>query len=181
MKKFMFHLLLMGFISFSLSCEKNNNNPENYDSCCGSESVEFTLGDGYVFVPNVFTPNGDGINDVFLPFINDKITSVTDFSVISEANSSVLFSLSNVDVSAPLTNSWDGFKPNGSAYKGLFSYEFTVQNNTGQTMVISGHACCIVCGPDADIFETMEGCFYPIQGLTIPIDPNSPNYEQSCW
>jgi len=39
--------------------------PKEYEACCGLQPVDFKHSNGSIYMPNVFTPNGDGINDVW--------------------------------------------------------------------------------------------------------------------
>jgi len=52
-------------ISLFFGCkkEKLNNNP--FEGCCGTEALVDSVGTAKFYVPNFFSPNNDGINDIF--------------------------------------------------------------------------------------------------------------------
>jgi hypothetical protein len=85
------NILIFCFLAILFnSCEKATDEPVAtlpviYQGCCGTKPVEFTFGLSKVYIPNVFTPNGDGLNDIFFPFTNDDIVDVIDFTVLSLA------------------------------------------------------------------------------------------------
>ncbi|MFN8348463.1 MAG: hypothetical protein U0X91_25900 [Spirosomataceae bacterium] len=57
--------------------------PKEYEACCGVQPVEFKHSNGSIYMPNVFTPNGDGINDYFYPFISGEILEIQGFTIFS--------------------------------------------------------------------------------------------------
>lgn len=59
-----------------------------------------------LFVPNTFTPNGDGQNDVFFPRSGSGISKVTKFQVYNRWGT-LLFERENISPN-DATNSWDG-------------------------------------------------------------------------
>jgi gliding motility-associated-like protein len=86
-------------------------------------SIQITL-------PNVFTPNGDGVND----YLEIKISEVAEFSVvILNENGQVIFQ------SQDLNFRWDGLLPNGDkASRGTYVYYVTGKDSVGN--LISKHS-----------------------------------------
>lgn len=85
------------------------------------DSTVTVVNPGIVRVPNVFTPNGDGLNDLFKVFFDGKtvlkitIYSRTGTQVFSEESPSIV---------------WDGRNASGSELsEGIYFYVLKVKNN----------------------------------------------------
>ncbi len=81
------------------------------DSCAAFVSDTFRIRgvcdcDMSLFVPNTFTPNGDGQNDVFYPRCGSGISKVTRFQVYNRWGT-LLFERENISPNDAI-NSWDG-------------------------------------------------------------------------
>ncbi len=63
---------------------------------------EVICGDPYIFVPNAFTPNGDGNNDYFRPFYPDAIVTELYFAVYDRWGS-IVYETDNIR-----SDGWDG-------------------------------------------------------------------------
>jgi len=140
--------------------------PNNiYESCCGAEPVEFTIPDEsvYAYIPNAFTPNNDGSNDIFRPLFNNQIQTINSFVIESESGNGTLFQVENMDIADVLSYSWDGYNSKGVPQKGAFKYAIVFTTKSGAQHTITGRGCSIVCDTDAAIFKDKTGCFYPSQ------------------
>lgn len=84
-----------------------------YQSCCGASPVEYHNfnADAHVFVPNIFTPNGDGQNDRFQPFVNGNIDHIEDFQIFSLTGDSLLFYRQVFDFNDVENYGWNGIRP----------------------------------------------------------------------
>lgn len=188
MKNFKFIPLISAclFLTFS-SCTPETKDPviiesTIYESCCGTEPVEFKNGGIYVFVPNVFTPNNDGINDYFAPYVDENVAEVVNYFILSEKGDTVIFSRPTIDFKDITGSAWDGFRPNGKPYIGSFNYSMEVVTKGFALVKITGKACRIQCGPEAAVFKGRKGCFFPIQiDGNGKLDPLLPNAEQECF
>jgi hypothetical protein len=174
---------------FKLKLESGDTPQNEYEGCCGTSPVEFTVNTGKVYIPNVFTPNGDGINDIFIPQINGDIIEIQDFSILSAIGDTLIFSRPTIVFSQPENYGWNGktFWPNGtvkSEYSGLFKYGMRAvvsYNGTIGAQIIEGFACVKRCTPDSAIFEDKNGCYYPSQGTNLgTLDKTKPNLEPNC-
>ena len=68
----------------------------------------------YIFIPNVFTPNGDGLNDTFK--ISGQFPECVESVLIFDRWGNLIFSSDNY------ANAWDGTYKNGAAPEGAYVY-----------------------------------------------------------
>lgn len=175
-------------ILFSIICLPQSSQGQeiskesDYESCCGTQPVEFTFDNKKVYVPNVFTPNGDDINDYFMPYINEKVGAVWGFTIYSAKGDTIIYQREYFDYTKEVQDyAWNGFRKDGSRYAGLFKYKMRVDDKKAKKQILEGYACAIVCGPDTKIFKTKEGCFYPSQANKGSIDKSIASKEKDCF
>lgn len=98
----------------------------NKNGCLDSTCKELTIYDPFLFVPvNVFSPNNDGINDVFT-FVN-KAQSVASFTCIIVNRWG-----KEVAVLNAIDESWDGSLPGGAdASSGVYFYKYSGESENG--------------------------------------------------
>jgi gliding motility-associated-like protein len=82
-----------------------------------------------VEVPNVFSPNGDGINDVIIPTY--KYILETDLSIYNRWGQ-LLFQTNDI------TKSWDGASPNGGGEPGVYYFVLKCTGNEYQKFEKTG-------------------------------------------
>lgn len=160
----------LAFIAFALTLQscpgQDKEDPQAglskaYESCCGVQPVEYKLTNGSIYIPNAFTPNGDGINDLFYPFISDEVTQVSNFTVMSSEGDSVLFYRPAVLYDRLREFAWDGQRSDGSMYRGKFKYGMIMINKDGKVRIVEGEACSILCEPGTKDLKAKKSCFYP--------------------
>jgi gliding motility-associated-like protein len=94
-------------------------------------SMEFVDCDNYVFVPNSFTPNGDGINDYWFPSFNNA--SSFEVAVFSRWGD-LIFETKSEKPWVGNTNNGDYFCPDG-----VYAYSVKVKFNNGSAQELTGH------------------------------------------
>ncbi len=102
------------------------------DTLCQEVFVENIL---QVFVPNTFTPDGDGLNDVFLPIVNGEVDGSYRFWVFNRWGDIVFYS---EEVGKAWTGGYDG----GSYYiqDGYYLWKIEVDDlETGKTKTFEGN------------------------------------------
>lgn len=96
------------------------------DVCTDTSTVTVQVFDAPVIVvPNVFTPNGDGLNDVF--FINAQYVSDLQFTITNRWGNSVYVSSSSNLV-------WTGISDGELVSSGVYFYTYTATSDSGDAL-----------------------------------------------
>src|SRR4030095_2155666 len=162
------------------SCKKEDTS--TLKGCCDMPLIneEFGVtGSAHVYVPNVFTPNFDGIND-HLMVNGDSIERIIYFE-IRNADNQLVFRVENIPLDDTL-NRWDG-KVNGSVQKGLYDVSLEVKADDGTIADFTGKVCNYPCGfGDEGDMVPVAHCQFPVQVTDGLFDPTIPPGESpNCY
>jgi gliding motility-associated-like protein len=92
------------------------------NGCVSESSRSFTVFQNDLFFPTAFSPNGDGLNDVYKPVINEQNTVQTfDFRVFNRWGN-LVYQSSNISTAA-----WDGQMGSVDAPSGQYLYSLQIQ------------------------------------------------------
>lgn len=90
-----------------------------------------------VAVPNAFTPNGDGLNDIFRPVLKlERAYNTMDFRVYNRYGQLV-------HATANMNHGWDGMFNGRPADKGVYSYKLVIYFLDGTNKVFTGEVTLI--------------------------------------
>ncbi len=92
-----------------------------------------------IYIPNTFSPNGDGVNDQFLVY-SEYALPITEF-LIYDRWGSLIFTRSNV-LSNDIDNGWDGTFKNNELQPG--TYSFIVKIKTQEDLIVKNGSVTLV-------------------------------------
>jgi gliding motility-associated-like protein len=113
------------------------------NGCVATDEIIITvIQQRKAFVPNGFTPNGDGINDIFVPFGGEGVTGVARFQVYTRWGE-LVHSTSDF-MAGDFSFGWDGFLiGNREASSGVYVYFVEYEFLDGKTLLYSGDVTLI--------------------------------------
>jgi len=165
--KRLFFILLLLLVGIACKKSKMKNNccrgemsisPANYNS----DSVAF-------YFPNAFTPDGDGINDLFEPGLSG-IESI-EFSIFKGRK--------EIFKSVTIGNWWNGeYKEKISA--GRYKFEADIVTKHNETIELNGYFCSFTDDQQRrDIGNSCDDCTFsdmidPVQGFIYSVAEKSP-------
>jgi gliding motility-associated-like protein len=103
---------------------------ETPDGCIERDSILVTV-TGNIYVPNAFSPDGDGINDIF----KAKGIDIVEFKMeIFNRWGELIFTSSSID------NGWNGSSPNNDYYAptDVYPYRIVATEHTGEVFELKG-------------------------------------------
>ena len=158
-------LVPLAFLFLFMSCGNDDDNKGSaLEGCCTNDYQLVDMNPGKIYVPNIFTPDNNGVNDIFFPRSDDGIQLIESFEIRS-LGGTLIYSANSI-----LPNGtefgWDGTLSDGTLIRGLFNYEISIRNNDGDRMEINGMICSFPCDRD-DRYEpkpeSLESCAFPSQ------------------
>lgn len=110
--------------------------------CLASDSVTIHLycDESQIFIPNAFTPNNDGENDVFYPRGNG-VSIIKAFRIYNRWGE-VLFERTGISINDAL-NAWDGSYKGGGPRPDVYVYIVDAVCETGEPLFIKGDVTII--------------------------------------
>jgi len=94
-----------------------------------------------VYFPNVFSPNNDGINDIFLPFANEEVEEVKFFRIFNRWGN-LIFEQKNFPPN-DLSFGWNGTYNGEVLDDNIFVYISSVKLSSGKEETIAGDVALI--------------------------------------
>ena len=160
-------IVLFLFVCMTLAACKKKSLTNN---CCLETPFKQEFTGGYILVPNIFTPDGDGRNDIFQP-IMDGVTSYT--LKIQNTKNKVLFTGEN--------QGWDGMSE-GSTVRDIVGWKISIITDKVEQFDYQGLVCVLVQGNEI-CPKNFDDCFFSNQFTTNPnpiFDNNIPSGEELC-
>ncbi|MFZ1676867.1 MAG: gliding motility-associated C-terminal domain-containing protein, partial [Saprospiraceae bacterium] len=88
--RIIFYFIALSIIS--ISC--NHDKVSALEGCCGNPALDEAIGNGHIYLPNIFTPNFDGINDR-LNVYGDSLSRILRME-IKDIGGRVVYDTSNI-------------------------------------------------------------------------------------
>jgi gliding motility-associated-like protein len=95
----------------------------------------YLISDNNVFVPTIFTPNRDGINDIFRIYDNDNVVKIEAMEIFNRWGDRVfeLYQTEDIEMAG-----WDGTYRNQLLNPDVFVYQIRVLMSDGSTQLLKG-------------------------------------------
>jgi gliding motility-associated-like protein len=107
------------------------------DGCVVRDSILIkVLNQKLVYIPNVFSPNGDKINDLFRPYCAEGVVEIEYFQVFDRWGT-LIYDVTNYNATDS-TIGWDGTYKNIPANRDVYTYAVKVRLRNGQTQKYLG-------------------------------------------
>lgn len=116
----------------------------NIESCCGLSSTMLPIGNGTIFTPSAFTPDFDGINDVFFPQTDGNIVRIDTFLIKDVETGVEIFRRENMTDLSNILAGWNGVNQDtiiAATYE--FSISVTARDSTRGRH--AGYVCALPC------------------------------------
>ena len=166
--KLVFKIFLICFVLSIITCKKNDSKTAVSQIYCDGLITDTAGTNGHysVYVPNAFSPNGDGLNDLFKPVTYH--ISYWDLRIFDE-NYNLIFQ------SDSLHPFWDPNK-NTIIYKKYY-YRIQTRANDGHKIGVCGEVYAMSCLPKGISRSnlTFEDQFDPFIGIVNPTLDTIPN------
>jgi gliding motility-associated-like protein len=106
------------------------------NGCKASAAIKVEVATPQVVLPNAFTPNGDGKNDIFYVLGGPAGSIIKRFSIFNRWGQQV-FSVKDIQPGDPAYG-WNGYYQGTAAPAGTYVYVVDLQDATGKSKPVTG-------------------------------------------
>ena len=107
------------------------------DGCADIDSMTVFVNTDYkIYIPNIFSPNGDGINDVVMISADESVREIASFSIFDRWGN-LVFGAEHFQPNDP-SRSWDGKMKGEAMNPGVFTFRVIVDFADGGSRIIYG-------------------------------------------
>lgn len=107
------------------------------DGCQIKDELVLTVqSEAAIYIPNVFSPNGDGINDFFTIYSNAGINKITKVAIFNRSGG-LVFESNNISPNDQ-NNIWDGRQNNQLVSADVYVYVVIYETQDVQSVTVSG-------------------------------------------
>jgi len=156
-------LLLALVITLNTACKDKNDdggNANGLTSCCDTAPLQAEFDLAKVYIPNAFTPNGDGINDIFFVYGSSNLEKVNSFSIFD--GTTMIFEKNDFLPNDPQLG-WAGILSSGNkAEDGVYTYKVSLTSTSNETAEYEGAVCLRGSSPIPCV-DSESDCAYSIQ------------------
>lgn len=156
--KQMFFLLFLT-TTFIFSCKSEEK--KKYEGCCDILPIQASLDTGNIYIPNIFTPNNDGINDFFFPMADGGIKRIQSL-VIYNSNNEIVYEQENFIANFSQIG-WNGLNSKNRPVAGLYDYEITVISELDDSQTLIGQVCLFICEEENFPNDNLPQCGFSAQ------------------
>lgn len=184
---FLFAILFTLSFSYSACCEDDEQpNDEEvetpYGGCCANSPETYNLDGVDFYIPNSFTPDANGFNDLFLMYSSSY---PADFKfqefILSKSDGETLFQILSF-VPGDLSYGWDGKDAGGNDHIGYFQYKLTIEDTLGNIQIFTGSACALNCADAPLSVSNPDQCTFGLgHDGEGGFDPNLDSGENDCF
>lgn len=169
-------LVFISIIAFTATSMDDNAVPMSpFEYCCSRNPIDVELGAGKLYIPTVFTPNGNGLNDFFQVSATD-IAKIDTFMVFDWYTGDTVFNKVDMTEIIP-ENGFDGIVAD-TVRAAEYYYIIVATSTDNVSAKFGGGVCCLPCTEplNVSIPSSLENCAFPIQfnvntGYNENIDP----------
>jgi gliding motility-associated-like protein len=109
------------------------------DGCEGQDQIRVNVSKArLVYIPNAFTPNGDGENDKWRVFTGPGVRKILGVQLFDRWGNHVFSNLSPEDPNREGSSGWDGRIDGGLLHPGVYVYLVEIQFIDGRIFIYRG-------------------------------------------
>ena len=107
------------------------------DGCVAIDSINIkVLNQKLVYMPNIFSPNGDKINDLYRPYCAEGVVEIESFQIFDRWGT-LVYEAQHYNAT-DTSIGWDGTYKNIPAKRDVYTYTLQVRLRNGQTQSYLG-------------------------------------------